>query len=106
VERGDLIQSLPSINDVFQGNAAQGVDVGSGSHFQTSNSNFLNNEVGIRVGTSTAQLGGGTISDNLGNGLTLLGNASVAFFGPTITGNGGVGVHWKTALSRVSSRGM
>ncbi len=80
-------------NDVFQGNAAQGVDVGSGSHFQTSNSNFLNNAVGIRVGTGTVQLGGGTISGNLGNGMTLLGNASVAFFGQTITGNGGNGVH-------------
>ena len=80
-------------NDVFQGNAAQGVDVGSGSHFQTSNSNFLNNAVGSRVGTGTVQLGRGTISGNLGNGMTLLGNASVAFFGQTITGNGGNGVH-------------
>ena len=81
-----------SSNDVFQGNAAQGVDVG-GSYFQASNSNFLNNAVGVRVGLSTVQLAGGTISGNLGDGMTLLGSASVAFFGPTITGNGGNGVH-------------
>jgi hypothetical protein len=85
---------MSSSNDVFQGNAEQGADVGSGSQLQTSNSNFLNNAIGIRVGASTAQLGGGTISGNLGNGMTLLGNASAAFFGATtITGNGGVGVH-------------
>ena len=87
--RGSILiagSQMSSSNDVFQGNAEQGVDVGSGSHLQTSNSNFLNNGVGI-------QLGGGTISGNLGNGMTLLGNASAAFFGPTITGNGGVGVH-------------
>ena len=81
-----------SSNDVFQGNAAPGVDVG-GSYFQASNSNFLNNAVGLRVGLSTVQLRGGTISGNLGDGMTLLGSASVAFFGPTITGNGANGVH-------------
>jgi len=94
--RGSIVigrSQMSSSNDIFQGNAAQGVDVGSGSHLQTSNSNFLNNAIGIRVGTATAQLGGGMISGNLGNGMTLLGNASVSFFGPTITGNGGVGVH-------------
>ena len=94
--RGSIVSGgsqMSSINDVFQGNTAQGADVGSGSYFQTSNSNFLNNGVGLRVGTSTVQLGGGTISGNLGDGMILLGNASVAFFGPTITGNGGVGVH-------------
>jgi hypothetical protein len=83
---------MSSSNDVFQGNAAQGVDVG-GSYFQAFNSNFLNNAVGLRVGLSTVQLRGGTISGNLGDGMTLLGGASVAFFGPTITGNGGNGVH-------------
>jgi len=83
---------MSSSNDVFQGNAAPGVDV-SGSYFEASNSNFLNNAVGLRVGVSTVQLRGGTISGNFGDGMTLLGNASVAFFGPTITGNGGNGVH-------------
>jgi hypothetical protein len=94
--RGSLISGgsqMFSSTDVFHGNAGQGADVGSGSYFQTSNSNFLNNGAGIRVGASTAQLGAGTITGNLGNGMTLLGNASVAFFGPTITANGGVGVH-------------
>jgi hypothetical protein len=94
--RGSILigrSQMSSSNDVFQGNAEQGVDVGSGSHLQTSNSNFLNNAIGIRVGAATAQLGGGMISGNFGNGMTLLGNASVAFLGPTITGNGGVGVH-------------
>src|SRR5436190_288342 len=83
---------MSSSNDVFQGNAAPGVDV-SGSYFEASNSNFLNNTIGLRVGVSTVQLRGGTISGNLGDGMTLLGNASVAFFGPTITGNGDHGVH-------------
>jgi hypothetical protein len=94
--RGSIVigrSQMSSSNDVFQGNAEQGVDVGPGSHLQTSNSNFLNNAIGIRVGTATAQLRGGIISGNLGNGMTLLGNASVAFLGPTITANGGVGVH-------------
>ena len=94
--RGSIVigrSQLSSSNDVFQGNAEQGVDVGSGSHFQTSNSNFLNNAIGIRVGTGTAQLGAGMISGNVSDGVRLLGNASVAFVGPTITGNGGVGVH-------------
>src|SRR5206468_895261 len=80
--RGSIVSGgsqMSSINDVFQGNTAQGADVGSGSYFQTSNSNFLNNGVGLRVGTSTVQLGGGTISGNLGDGMILLGNASVAF---------------------------
>src|SRR5438874_12332924 len=77
--RGSIVSGgsqMSSINDVFQGNTAQGADVGSGSYFQTSNSNFLNNGVGLRVGTSTVQLGGGTISGNLGDGMILLGNAS------------------------------
>ena len=93
--RGSIVSGgsqMSSSNDVFQGNAAQGVDVG-GSHFEASNSNFLNNGVGLRVGLSTVQLRGGTISGNLGDGMTLLGSASVGFFGPTITGNGGNGVH-------------
>ena len=93
--RGSIVSGgsqMFSSNDVFQGNAAPGVDVG-GSYFQASNSNFLNNAVGLRVGVSTMQLRGGTISGNLGDGMTLLGSASVAFFGPTITGNGANGVH-------------
>jgi hypothetical protein len=93
--RGSIVSGgsqMSSSNDVFQGNAAPGVDVG-GSYFEASNSNFLNNAVGLRVGVSTVQLRGGTISGNLGDGMTLLGSASVAFFGPTITGNGANGVH-------------
>jgi hypothetical protein len=93
--RGSIVSGasqMSSSNDVFQSNADHGVDV-SGSYFEASNSNFLNNAVGLRVGLSTVQLRGGTISGNLGDGMTLLGNASVAFFGPTITGNGANGVH-------------
>src|SRR6266576_6208468 len=76
--RGSIVSGgsqMSSSNDVFQGNAAPGVDVG-GSYFEASNSNFLNNAVGLRVGVSTAQLRGGTISGNLGDGMTLLGSAS------------------------------
>ena len=93
--RGSIVSGgsqMSSSNDVFQGNAAPRVDVG-GSYFEASNSNFLNNAVGLRVGVSTVQLRGGMISGNLGDGMTLLGSASVAFFGPTITGNGANGVH-------------
>ena len=81
-----------SSNDVFQGNAAEGA-VLSASYFEASNSNFLNNGVGVLVGGSGVQLRGGTISGNLGDGMTLLGSASVGFFGPTITGNGANCVH-------------
>src|SRR6266699_3447241 len=81
-----------SSNDVFQGNAAEGA-VLSASYFEASNSNFLNNGVGVLVGGSGVQLSGGTISGNLGDGMTLRASASVAFFGQTITGNGGNGVH-------------
>ena len=81
-----------SSNDVFQGNAAEGA-VLSGSYFEASNSNFLNNGVGVLVAGTGVQLRGGTISGNLGDGMTLRASASVAFFGQTITGNGGNGVH-------------
>ena len=81
-----------SSNDVFQGNAAEGA-VLSGSYFEASNSNFLNNGVGVLVAGTGVQLRGGTISGNLGDGITLRASASVAFFGQTITGNGGNGVH-------------
>jgi hypothetical protein len=81
-----------SSNDVFQGNAAEGALL-SGSYFEASNSNFLNNAVGVLVGGSGVQLRGGTISGNLGDGMTLRAASSVAFFGQTITGNGGNGVH-------------
>ena len=59
-----------SSNDVFQGNAAEGA-VLSGSYFEASNSNFLNNAVGVLVGGSGVQLSGGTISGNLGDGMIL-----------------------------------
>jgi len=81
-----------SSNDVFQGNAAEGAGL-FGSYFEASNSSFLNNAVGVQAGVSTLQLRGGTISGNLGDGMTLRASASVAFFGQTITGNGGNGVH-------------
>jgi hypothetical protein len=81
-----------SSNDVFQGNAGEGA-VLTGSYFEASNSNFLNNAVGVLVGGNGVQLSGGTISGNLGDGMTLRASASVAFFGQTITGNGGNGVH-------------
>jgi hypothetical protein len=42
---------------------------------------------------SGVQLSEGTISGNLGDGMTLRASTSVAFFGQTITGNGGNGVH-------------
>lgn len=81
-----------SSNDVFQDNAAEGA-VLSGSYFEASNSNFLNNGVGILVAGTGVQLHGGTISGNLGDGMTLRASATVALFGQTITGNGGNGVH-------------
>jgi len=83
---------MVSSNDVFQGNVAEGA-VLSGSYFEASNSNFLNNGVGVLVAGSGVQLRGGAISGNLGDGMTLRASASVAFFGQTITGNGGNGVH-------------
>jgi len=81
-----------SSNDVFQGNPGQGVDVRS-AYFSASNSSFLNNTIGVRVGASTAQLTGGTITGSGADGMMLRGNSSVGFFGPTITGNGGDGVY-------------
>ena len=42
-----------SSNDVFQGNAAQGI-VLDGAYFVASNSNFLNNGVGILAVASNA----------------------------------------------------
>ena len=81
-----------SSNDVFQGNAAAGVGL-FGSYFEASNFNVLNNAIGLVAGSSTVLLHGGTISGNVGDGMVLRANASVAFFGPAITGNGGNGVH-------------
>ena len=51
-----------SSNDVFQGNAAQGVVVSFGAYFVASNSSFLNNGVGIEAAASNVLLRGGTIS--------------------------------------------
>lgn len=50
-------------------------------------------ELETKSGGSGVQLSGGTISGNLGDGMTLRASTSVAFFGHTITGNGGNGVH-------------
>jgi len=85
---------ISSSNDVFQGNAAQGIVV-FGAYFEAFNSSFLNNGVGIEGAlNSTLDLHGGTISGNGGDGMTLLASAAAAFRGgTTITGNGAVGVH-------------
>ena len=81
-----------SSNDVFQGNPEEGVDVRS-AYFSASNSNFLNNTIGVRAGASTVGLIGGSITGSGGDGMILRGNSTAAFLGPTITGNGGNGVH-------------
>ena len=86
-----------SSNDVFQGNAAQGIAV-SGAYFVASNSSFLNNGVGIMAVASTLLLHGGTISGSIGNGMTLLAGSTAVFRdGATVTGNGGDGVHLEDA---------
>ncbi len=81
-----------SSNDVFQGNADEGVDVRVAS-LSSSNSSFLNNTIGVRVGASSVTLIGGTITGSGADGMVLRGNSTAGFFGPTITGNGGNGVH-------------
>src|SRR2546421_12630059 len=93
-----------SSNDVFQGNPAEGVDVRS-AYFSASNSSFLNNSIGVRAGASIVQLSGGTITGSGEDGMILRGNSSAGFFGPTITGNGGQGVHYEAGRVPVFHRG-
>jgi len=88
---------MSSGNDVFQGNAAQGIAL-NGAYVVESNSNFLNNGVGIQAVASTLLLHGGTVSGSVGNGMTLLaGSTGVFREGATVTGNGGDGVHLEDA---------
>jgi hypothetical protein len=92
--RGAFIDSggqVFSSNDVFQGNGGSAIVVLAAAYFESLNSNFLNNGVGIDAG-GTLTLRGGTISGNSSDGIRLLSGKAV-FLGPTITGNGGVGVH-------------
>jgi hypothetical protein len=94
--RGSFIRDgaqVFSSNDVFQGNGGSAIVVLFSAYFESLNSSFNNNGVGIDAGGSGLLLNGGTISGNSGIGVRLLGNASAVFGGPTITGNGGVGVH-------------
>ncbi|PYV90340.1 MAG: hypothetical protein DMG90_09530 [Acidobacteria bacterium] len=65
-----------SSNDVFQGNGGSGIAALVGSYFES----------------LVMDLNGGTVSDNSRIGVRMLGG-NVVFQGPTITGNGGVGVH-------------
>jgi len=88
---------MSSGNDVFQGNAAQGIAL-NGAYFVESNSNFLNNGVGIQAVASTLLLHGGTINGSNGNGTTMLGGSTGVFRdNATVTGNGGDGVHLEDA---------
>jgi hypothetical protein len=93
-DRGAFIDSggqVFSTNDVFQRNGASALVILAAAYFESLNSKFDNNGVGIDAG-GTMTLRGGTISDNSGDGIKLLSGKAV-FLGPTITGNGGVGVH-------------
>ena len=92
--RGTFIDSgaqVFSSNDVFQSNGGSALVVLNAAYFESLNSKFDNNGVGIDAG-GTLTLRGGTISGNSGDGIKLLSGKAV-FLGPTITGNGGVGVH-------------
>ena len=80
-----------SSNDVFQDNGGSAIAVLAACYFESVNSNFLNNGDGIEVG-GIVTLVGGLISGNSRDGVRLL-SGDVVFQGPTITGNGGVGVH-------------
>jgi len=88
IDRGAQVFSS---NDVFQDNGGSAIAVLAASYFESVNSNFLNNGDGIEVG-GTVTLVGGLISGNSRDGVRLLSGDGV-FQGPTITGNGGVGVH-------------
>ena len=92
--RGAFIDSgaqVFSSNDVFQSNGGSALVVLAAAYFESLNSKFDNNGVGIDAG-GTLTLRGGTISGNSSDGIRLLSGKAV-FLGPTITGNGGVGVH-------------
>ena len=93
-DRGAFIDSggqVFSSNDVFQNNGGSALVVLAAAYFESTNSKFDNNGVGIDAG-GTLTLSGGTISGNTFDGIRLLSGKAV-FLGPTITGNGGVGVH-------------
>jgi len=92
--RGAFIDSgaqVFSSNDVFQSNGGSALVVLAAVYFESVNSKFDNNGVGIDAG-GTLTLRGGTISGNSSDGIRLLSGKAV-FLGPTITGNGGVGIH-------------
>jgi Right handed beta helix region len=92
--RGAFIDSgaqVFSSNDVFQSNGGSALVVLAAAYFESLNSKFDSNGVGIDAG-GTLTLNGGTISGNSSDGIRLLSGKAV-FLGPTITGNGGVGVH-------------
>ena len=69
---------MSSSDDVFQGNAAQGVDV-AGSLLRSFQFQFLNNAVGVRVGRAPRNSTAVRSVAMCGDGMTLLGNATVAF---------------------------
>jgi hypothetical protein len=92
--RGAFIDSgaqVFSTNDVFKSNDGSALVILAAAYFESLNSTFDNNGVGIDAG-GTLTLRGGTISGNTSDGIRLLSGKAV-FLGPTITGNGGVGVH-------------
>lgn len=80
-----------SSNDVFRGNGGSGIAALVGAYFESVNSMFDNNGDGIEA-AGVLFLTGGTISNNSHIGVRMLGG-NVTYQGPTITGNGGVGVH-------------
>ena len=93
-DRGAFIDSgaqVFSSNDVFQRNGGSALVILNAAYFESLNSKFDNNGVGIDAGGALT-LNGGTISGNSSDGIRLLTGKAV-FLGPTITGNGGVGVH-------------
>ena len=81
-----------SSNDVFQGNGGSAIVVLSAAYFESLNSSFNNNGVGIEAGGmavySTAVLSVATRRWH-----ETPRQHPAMFGGPTITGNGGVGVH-------------
>ena len=82
-----------SSNDVFQGNGGSAIAVLNRSYFEATNSSILNNAGGIKAGTATLRIQGGTISGNSGDGMKLLAGAAAVFLFSTVTGNGGNGVY-------------
>jgi Right handed beta helix region len=92
--RGAFIDSGAQVfsrNDVFRRNGGSALVILAAAYFESLNSKFDNNGVGIDAG-GTLTLRGGTISGNSNDGIRLLSGKAV-FLGPTITRNGGVGVH-------------